>query len=158
MARAPEAGSARRAAPRDAPLLGRLLDDFNREFDTSTPGPDVLARRLGPLLGEDALVVLLVGEVGLAVLSLRASVWSDGPAALLDELYVVPEHRNQGHGTTLLLATEDHARSRGAAELEIGVDTADTDARRFYERHGYATTGPDQAEPALFYYRSLTGA
>ncbi len=145
-----------RAVPEDAALLARLLDDFNREFDVSTPGPQVLAGRLQRMLAGDELVALLAGEVGLAVLSLRPNVWSDGPAALLDELYVAPGHRSRGLGAALLAATEDHARSRGAQELEIGVDTGDVDARRCYERHGYVTTGPDQPEPALLYYRNLS--
>ncbi len=145
----------RRATPEDAPLVARLLDAFNAEFAVWTPGPEVLAERLERLLATDELVTLLVGDEGLAVLSLRLNVWSDGPAALLDELYVVPGRRSQGLGASLLTATEDHARSCGAEELEIGVDTADYGARRFYERHGYATTGPGQTEPALYYYRSL---
>lgn len=144
-----------RATTGDAPVVARLLDAVNAEFAVSTPGPEVLSRRLERLLASEHLVALLVGDVGLAVLSLRFNVWFDGPAALLDELYVVPERRSQGLGAALLIATEDHARSRGAEELEVGVDVGDTGARRFYERHGYATTGPGQSELALFYYRSL---
>ena len=45
---------------------------------------------------------------------------------------------------------------RGAELLEINVDGEDTDARRFYERHGYANTEPGQDEPMLYYYRELT--
>jgi len=31
----------------DAETIGRLLHDFNSEFDEPTPGPRVLAERLG---------------------------------------------------------------------------------------------------------------
>ena len=44
---------------------------------------------------------------------------------------------------------------RGAAVLEINVDGEDADARRFYERHGYANTEPGQDETMLYYFREL---
>jgi len=37
-----ESWPVRVASVDDADVVGRLLDDFNREFDTPTPGPGVL--------------------------------------------------------------------------------------------------------------------
>lgn len=141
----------------DARRVAELLDAFNREFATPTPGPDVLAARLGTLLAGDAVVAFLSGEpsVGLALVTLRPNVWYDGPVVLLDELYVVPALRGQGIGSALLDLVEAVARQRGAELLEVNVDGDDTDARRFYERHGYANTEPGQREPMLYYYREL---
>ncbi len=141
----------------DAEVVATLLDDFNREYDTPTPGAEVLATRLRTLLAEDDLVVLLSGDpaVAVAVLTLRPSLWYDGPAAVLDELYVVPDRRGRGTGTELLAAAETEVRARGGELLEINVDGEDTDARRFYERHGYANTEPGQDLPMLYYYREL---
>jgi hypothetical protein len=69
-----------------------LLDAFNREFDTPTPGKAVLATRLRRLLAGD-VIALLTGDpaVAVALLTLRPNLWHDGPVALLDELYVAPE-------------------------------------------------------------------
>jgi GNAT superfamily N-acetyltransferase len=152
----------RRPAPRlattaDAGEVARLLDAFNREFGDPTPGPDVLEERLTRLLAGDDVVALVVGgpPMGLALLTLRTNVWYDGPVALLDELYVAPGMRGQGYGTALLMAAEDVARQRGAELMEINVDGEDVDARRFYERHGYACVAPGEAEPALYYSRPL---
>jgi hypothetical protein len=39
--------------------------------------------------------------------------------------------------------------------LEINVDGEDTDARRFYEAHGFANTEPNRVDPMLYYYREL---
>lgn len=76
----------------DAALVARLLDDFNREFRTATPGIGVLKGRLQRLLGQSDVLAVLADDpaVGLAVLTLRPNVWYDAPVALLDELYVVP--------------------------------------------------------------------
>ncbi len=148
------------ATTADAVTVARLLDAFNREFDTATPGPVVLAKRLGRLLAGDGTIVLLAGDpaVAVAVLTLRTNVWYEGPVALLDELYVVPGLRGQGVGSALLAAAESVTRARGGELLEINVDGQDTDARRFYARPGYLNREPGQDHPLLYYYRELTDA
>jgi GNAT superfamily N-acetyltransferase len=137
--------------------VAEMLDAFNREFETPTPGAAVLARRLPGLLAEGRLVVLLTGEpaAGVAVLSLRPNVWSDGPVVLLDELYVRPQLRGRRYGHALLEAACRLARDRGSEVLEINVDGEDTDARRFYEAHGFSNTEPGASQPMYFYYREL---
>jgi GNAT superfamily N-acetyltransferase len=134
-----------------------LLDAFNREFATPTPGPDVLAARLTTLLAGDAVIAFLSGEppVAVALTTLRPNVWYDGPVGLLDELYVVPELRGRGIGSALLALVEATLGQRGAELLEINVDGDDTDTRRFYERHGYTNMDPGQREPMLYYYREI---
>ena len=151
---------ARLAAPSEARTVAVLLDAFNREFATPTPGPDVLTDRLAGLLDGGQVLAVLVGApaVGVALLTLRPSVWYDGPVALLDELYVAPHLRSRGHGTALLRAAEDAVRQRGAELLEINVDGEDVDARRFYERHGYGCVEPGLQEPSLYYWRELPPA
>jgi GNAT superfamily N-acetyltransferase len=152
------ASDPRVASPAEAATVATLLDAFNREFDTPTPGPEVLAARLERLLAGDDVIALLVGEpaVGVALLTLRPNVWYDGPVALLDELYVVPAERSRGLGSALLHAVEAIVRERGGELVEINVDAVDVDARRFYERHGYRNTEPGADEPALYYYRELS--
>jgi GNAT superfamily N-acetyltransferase len=147
----------RASAGGDADTVAELLDAFNREFDTPTPGTAVLADRLERLLATGEVVAILAGDpaVGVAVLTLRPNVWYDGPVALLDELYVTPGLRGQGIGSLLLEAAETETRRRGGELLEINVDGVDHDARRFYERHGYRNTEPGQDEPSLYYYRDL---
>jgi GNAT superfamily N-acetyltransferase len=145
------------AEPAEARAVAELLDAFNREFATPTPGPDVLATRLRTLLAGDVVVAFLSGvpPVAVALMTLRPNVWYGGPVALLDELYVAPELRGRGIGSALLALVEATARQRGAELLEINVDGEDTDTRRFYERHGYTNTEPGQHEPMLYYYREL---
>jgi GNAT superfamily N-acetyltransferase len=155
----PPADAPRLATPADARSVAELLDAFNREFDTPTPGVYAVAKRLEQLLAADRVFALVMGEpaVGVAVITLRPNVWYDGSVALLDELYIAPELRGRGLGSALLEATEGEVVRRGGEVLEINVDGEDFDARRFYERHGYVNTEPGQDEPMLYYYRRLGG-
>jgi GNAT superfamily N-acetyltransferase len=139
-------------------VVAELLHRFNLEYDTPTPGPAVLTARLQRLLPGGEVLALLAGDpaVGVALLTLRPNVWFDGPVALLDELYVVPGERRRGIGAALLTAAEAAVRERGSELLEINVDGEDTDARRFYERHGYCNRDPGQTQPQLYYSRDLT--
>ena len=150
--------SVRVAKPRDdAGVVAQLLDDFNREYDTPSPGAAVLTARLEQLLAGSGVVALLAGDPadGVGLLTLRPNVWYAGPVGLLDELYVVPTRRGQGLGTALLLAAEEVVRRRGGEVLEINVDGDDADARRFYERHGYRNSEPGKDEQLLYYFREL---
>ena len=155
------AGRVRRADVAEAPVVARLLDDFNREYDTPTPGVQVLTTRLQQLLAQGDVVALIVDDgadakLGLALLTLRPNVWYAGPVGLLDELYVVPSRRGQRLGSALLEAAEEVVRARGGELLEINVDGEDTAARRFYERHGYRNNEPGKDEQLLYYFRELT--
>lgn len=147
----------RQATPADAGTVAALLDDFNREFDTPTPGTEVLAGRLERLLAGDDMAALLCGDpaLGVALISFRPSVWNEGGVATLDELYVRPDLRNRRYGHALLEATCALVRDRGAGSLEINVDGEDVDAQRFYERHGFSHTEPGNTEPMYYYYRDL---
>lgn len=134
--------------------MAALLHAFNVEFDTPSPGPDVLAPRLRRLLAGDATVALLAGSptVGFALVTLRPNVWYDGEVALLDELYVVPERRSEGAGAALLAHLGTVVRPRGVSRIEIGVDEGDVDAQRFYRRHGFTEFGDDGTGERSFWF------
>ena len=137
----------------DAEAIGRLLYAFNREFDEPTPAPSVLAQRMRQLLDGDDTLVLLAGDGpdGLAVLRLRAAIWSAGLESYLAELYVTPARRGQGLGRELMGAVLREARSRGADTMDIGVDEPDAAARRLYESLGFTNrSGPDG--PLMYVY------
>lgn len=149
----------RAAAVAEAEVVARLLDDFNREYDTPSPGMDVLTVRLRQLLAGGDVVALLVGDpaVGLGLVTLRPNVWHAGPVGLLDELYVGAAQRGRAMGSALLRAAEEVVRDRGGELLEINVDGDDVAARRFYERHGYRNSEPGTDEALLYYFRDLSG-
>lgn len=135
---AADSGTARLAGPGDVNAIAVLLDAFNAEYGVPSPGPDALARRLGRLVEHpDAFMVVHGSPINsFGLVTLRPTVWADGPVATLDELYTVPEHRSRGVGSRVLAAVEAEAVARGAAELVVEVDEPDVDAQRFYDRHG----------------------
>jgi len=145
------------ATAADADEVGRLLHDFNTEFDTLSPGREVLARRLRALLARPETFAVVAGApaIAVALVTLRPNVWYEGPVALLDELYVVPELRSQGIGTTMIRLVVSTCEQRGVERIEINVDEPDVDAQRFYERHGFSAIEPGTADRALYYAREL---
>jgi ribosomal protein S18 acetylase RimI-like enzyme len=150
----------RRADRDDAADIGRLLYDFNREFDEPTPAPAALAERLRQLIeGGDTLVVLGGdGPDGLAVLRFRGAIWSSGLECYLAELYVAPTSRGRGLGRALMEAALSEARLRGADSMDIGVDEPDLVARRLYESLGFTNRVGEADGPVMYVYeRDLGG-
>jgi ribosomal protein S18 acetylase RimI-like enzyme len=147
----------RRAGPEDAAVVGRLLYDFNREFDEPTPAPPALAGRIRQLLEGGDTLVLLAGDGpdGLAVLRFRAAIWSTGQECYLAELYVAPASRGQGLGRALMEAALYRARDRGADTMDIGVDEPDLAARRLYESLGFTNRAGEDGPVMYVYEREL---
>ena len=150
----------RRATAADAEVLGRLLWDFDTEFETETDDADVLAARFARILRHEGIVAVLAeaGDrpVAFALVSLRPAIWFDGPVSQLEELYVVPDLRSRGVGTQVLDLCRSIVRDLGSPEMHINVDEVDVDTRRFYERHGFVNI-EEGAEHRMLCYVGPTG-
>jgi ribosomal protein S18 acetylase RimI-like enzyme len=144
----------RRADVTDAEAVGRLLHDFNTEFEEPTPGPGRMAHRVRELMESGDIVVLLAGTdpLGLAVLRFRPALWTTALDAYLEELYVVPERRGQGLGRALLEAAIEHARREGAVHMDLNTEEDDVAARALYERLGFDNRGGRPDGPPSYYY------
>jgi ribosomal protein S18 acetylase RimI-like enzyme len=148
----------RRATVADASAIGRLLHDFNTEYDEATPGPEALAERIAELLAGGRTSVLLAGEGpdGLAVLRFRPSIWTPGLECYLAELYVVPDRRGRGLGRALMQAAIEHARAEGADYMDLGTSEDDVAARGLYESFGFSNReGRPDGPIQLYYEREL---
>lgn len=147
----------RQATTDDADEVARLLHGFNSEFSTPSPGTEVLTHRLRVLLAGSETIGVLAGTpaVALALVTLRPNVWYVGRVALLDELYVVAHLRGRGIGSTIVNRLMSMMRALGVDMIEINVDEGDVDAQRFYERHGFTSSGPGSAERAFYYTQEL---
>lgn len=144
----------RRATSADVSAIGQLLHGFNLEYDDPTPGPVVLAERIGRLLGSDETVILLggPGPDGLAVLRFRPAFWSAGLECYLAELYVVPPRRGQGLGRQLMECALDLARQLGADYVDLGTSEDDVAARALYESLGFTNREGGPNGPVNFFY------
>ncbi|MGC1166289.1 MAG: GNAT family N-acetyltransferase [Solirubrobacterales bacterium] len=148
----------RRGGVEDAGAIARLLHDFNSEFAEPTPGVEALTEYSRQLLGAGEMTVLLAGAGpdGISLLRFRDSVWTGGPEAYLQELYVVPALRGRGIGRALLEATMEAAREAGATGIDLNTGTTDTAARALYESCGFTNReGSPDGPSMLFYERDL---
>jgi ribosomal protein S18 acetylase RimI-like enzyme len=145
----------RTAAREDAPEVARLLDRFQLEYDEYTPGADVLEPRVAEHIERELSVFLLAGppDVGVAQLRFREYLLTGKPMVYLEELYVVPDRRGEGHGRALMEAAFAVARAHGATTIELGTASNDTAARGLYESLGFINLEkPGDPETAMLYY------
>ncbi len=75
--------------------------------------------------------------IGVAYLSFTWTLEHGGKTAWLEELYVVPEHRDEGIGRALLTVVCDHAVAQGCAAVDLEVDTTHQRAAHLYARQGF---------------------
>ena len=142
------------AQPGDAGDIGRMLDDFNREYGDTTPGPERIAERFRELMPSGDPLVLLIGDGpdGVAVMRFRPSVWADALECHLAELYVVPGERGHGLGRALLERAIELARERGANYMDLGTSEDDSVARGLYESLGFVNRERAPDGPLMYFY------
>ena len=138
----------------DAAALGRLLHDFNTEYDDPTPGPDKLAARIEQLIagGDTAVLLAGPGPDGLAVLRFRPAIWSESLECYLAELYVAPTARGRGLGRALMNAAIELARAEGADYMDLGTAENDVAARALYESLGFSNREGKPDGPVNYFY------
>jgi ribosomal protein S18 acetylase RimI-like enzyme len=68
-------------------------------------------------------------------------------SAYIGELCVHPDHRGRGVGRALLRAIEIEANTERVEGLVLHVNTANEDARRFYQKMGYLAQGETRCKP-----------
>jgi ribosomal protein S18 acetylase RimI-like enzyme len=145
----------------DIAAAAQLLHDFNLEYDEPSPPPEELASRLAELIDGGHVTVLLArvepaGEaVGVAVVRLQPSVWSQAQEAYLAELYVVPARRGQGHGRELITEVVRGARAEGADYAFLVTSEEDRLAQRLYEAAGFRRTEGEGGPVMIAYERDL---
>ena len=86
------------------------------------------------------MLVARVGEhvAGFVQFGLESGAYeTDVRKGVVENVFVDPEHRDAGVGSRLLEAAEEALVVDGADVVVLDVMAANTDARRFYRRHGY---------------------
>jgi ribosomal protein S18 acetylase RimI-like enzyme len=145
----------RRATSADLPSVGRLgalLVQQHHDFDRRrflAPNPrtphhyaEFLASQL-----DDPDVLLLVAEqdghvIGYAFTAMEGYDYKSlrGPAALLHDLLVDPDHRGHGVGGRLLDETLSIVQMRGARQIVLSTAERNEPAQRLFARMGFRRT------------------
>jgi ribosomal protein S18 acetylase RimI-like enzyme len=139
----------------------QLLHDFNEEYEEPAPPPPELSVRLAGLIEGGHVTVLLARDpgtgaaVGVAVMRIQPSIWSEAHEAYLAELYVVPSHRGQGYGRELISESMRVARASGADYALLVTSEEDQLAQRLYDAAGFRRTEGEGGPLLLAYEREL---
>jgi GNAT superfamily N-acetyltransferase len=131
----------RPATPADVPTIAELirgLAEYERLSDYVTLNEDLLAEHL---FGKKRYAEVLLAEddgvvAGFALFFHNYSTFLGQPGIYLEDLFVRPELRGQGHGKALLVALAKLAVERGCGRLEWSVLNWNEPALRFYQSLG----------------------
>jgi ribosomal protein S18 acetylase RimI-like enzyme len=147
--------SIRRATPADIPDIGRLgalLVRVHHDLDPQrfiAAGADTETRYgwfLGTQLDEPNIIILVAqrdgkvigytysGVEGTDYMALR------GPAGVVYDIIVDPDHRKQGVGRILLGATLDALKARGSPRVVLSTAERNSSAQRLFDRAGFRRT------------------
>ena len=128
----------RPAQEADIPAIHQMITDlatYERSGREVSATEDDLRAAL--LAGQPSLFAHVAEEdgqaVGFALWFLSYSTWLGRHGIHLEDLYVRPERRGQGHGRALLAELARICVERGYGRLEWSVLDWNTPARRFYE-------------------------
>lgn len=72
---------------------------------------------------------------------LKLPIESDGPALLLDQLYVTKDYHGSGVAKALMSWGFEETARRGASQIFLTVYIDNHRARRFYDRYGFEAVG-----------------
>ena len=145
----------RRATPADLPGIGRLgalLIEEHYDFDpqrflAATPGMQAgYASFISAQLKDPDKAVLVADDngdvIGYTYAAVEGSDYMSlrGPAGVLHDIIVDPEHRGQGVGRLLLDATLEFFRSRGLPRVVLLTAERNEGAQRLFARRGFRRT------------------
>ena len=118
-------------------LLQGLYDSDQIPFDAAKATRALAELQADPSQGSAWLVESGGAAVGYAVLTFGFSLEFGGRYALLDELFILADHRSRGVGRQVLSRLEQICRGLGLMALRLEVGRTNHAARRLYERVGF---------------------
>ena len=138
----------RRALPSDIPLLISLMTEFYAESGYEL-NRALVAGAFAAILAEERLgyVWLIQDEgedAGYLVVTIRFGMEYGGRMACLDDLYVVPSHRNRGLSTAALIHVRGFCEEMGIRALTVEVGHSNGPAQTVYRRVGFVEAADRQ--------------
>src|SRR5262245_12098101 len=131
----------RSATPSDSETVTELLMAQFREHNIDMP-PEAARSAVEGLLADQTRGFILIAvqaatAVGVACVSFTWTLEHGGKSAWLDELFVVPEQRNDGIGKEMIDAVIDKARATSCAAVDLEVDSSHSRAENLYGCAGF---------------------
>jgi GNAT superfamily N-acetyltransferase len=132
----------RLATTADLPSLVRLLKVLFEQEAEFKPDELAQARGLTLILENPEVGQILIAQQGADVAGMVGLLYTISTAlgarvALLEDMVVAPAWRKAGIGSQLLEAAIAHARQTGCQRITLLTDDINSDAQRFYRRHGF---------------------
>ena len=133
----------RQAVPADLEALLWLLTNFSEEAGTNF-GREHLLAGLEPLLSNQGLGLVFVAEldivlVGYAVIGWGWGIESGGKEALIDEVFVLKNHRNQGIGAKMLSEVMTQLERHNTKAVFLETEAQNPNSRKLYQNLGFET-------------------
>jgi ribosomal protein S18 acetylase RimI-like enzyme len=131
----------RQAVPDDLEALLSLLTGFSEEAGTNF-GREHLLTGLQPMLNNQELGLVFVAEldnllVGYAVIGWGWGIESGGREALIDEVFVLEAHRNQGIGAKIITAVIAELGKYDTKTVFLETEAQNPNSRKLYENLGF---------------------
>ena len=133
----------RQAVPDDLEALLSLLTGFSEEAGTNF-GREHLLAGLEPLLSNQGLGLVFVAEldivlVGYAVIGWGWGIESGGKEALIDEVFVLKNHRSQGIGAKMLSEVMTQLGRHNTKAVFLETEAQNPNSRKLYQHLGFET-------------------
>jgi ribosomal protein S18 acetylase RimI-like enzyme len=135
-------------AAEDDAIVELCLGLFREDPSPRDPGPAQIRRTLATYRAEPVrgrALVLATADGALVGYAFLSSFWSNelgGEVCVIDELYVGPTARGQGHGSSLLTLLAEQPGAlwpAGAVALELETTAGNHRARALYQRLGFGS-------------------
>jgi ribosomal protein S18 acetylase RimI-like enzyme len=130
----------REALQADKNQILKLLRDYCQEIGDPLSDEHLLAG-LTPLLQANTQGVVLVAEdkeiFGYSILTWGWGIESGGQEALIDEMFISAERRNQGVGEALIRASLERAKHQGVKVVFLETEKDNPRSRDLYTRVGF---------------------
>ena len=133
--------SVRRALMADQDAVLVLMRGYCQEVGTPLSDEHLLDA-IGPLIANEQLGDLLVAEQGEELAGYLVITWgwgieSGGAEALIDEMFVAAEYRNQGVGTLLMTEAQSRASAKDVTVIFLETEQNNPESRELYDRLGF---------------------
>lgn len=123
---------------KDCEVLQSMIFDFYRESNEEITQENIQKTVNRAVTNPEQLQIFFLkyqaNTVGYTILS---SFWSNeygGLVLIIDELYIIPEHRNKGIATYFI---HEISQTEGYAQLNLEVLSKNTSALKLYKRLGF---------------------